>query len=141
MKKKRTMGKMLLYLEIIILLASFWGCGTKEKSVKKVRNIEFTIIDQSEIPRELSGVMEEKKQEGFKLTYADKENLYLAVGYGKQNTGGYSISVDECFLAENAIYLGTTLTGPQKGEKVNEVPSYPCIVLKAEYIDEPVVFE
>ncbi len=124
-----------------MLLGNLLGCGVEETAAKKLKDIKFTVIDQSQIPKELANTIEEKKKEGFKLTYADKENLYLAVGYGEQKTGGYSISVDECYLTKNAIYFATTLTGPEKGEKINEVSSYPYIVIKTEYIDEPVVFE
>lgn len=140
-KRKRVTGRVLACLTGIILSANLFACGMEETATKKLRDVEFTVIDQSEIPQELLSTMEEKKKEGFKLTYADENNLYLAVGYGEQKTGGYSIAVDECYLTENAIYFGTTLTGPEKGEKINQVSSYPCIVVKMESIDEPVVFE
>lgn len=140
-RRKRIVARFFIFLGMGMFFINLLGCGMEEAAIKKLKNIEFTVIDQSEIPQELFGTMEEKKKEGFKLTYADEKNLYIAVGYGEQKTGGYSISVDECYLAENAIYFGTTLTGPEKGEKVNEVASYPYIVVRAEYMDEPVVFE
>lgn len=140
-KRKRATGRVLACLAVIMLSVSLFACGMEKTATKKLRDVEFTVIDQSEIPQELLSTMEEKKKEGFKLTYADENNLYLAVGYGEQKTGGYSIAVDECYLTENAIYFGTTLTGPEKGEKINQVSSYPCIVIKMEPIDEPVVFE
>lgn len=140
-KRKRATGRVLACLAVIMLSVSLFACGMEKTATKKLRDVEFTVIDQSEIPQELLSTMEEKKKEGFKLTYADENNLYLAVGYGEQKTGGYSIAVDECYLTENAIYFGTTLTGPEKGEKINQVSSYPCIVVKMESIDEPVVFE
>lgn len=126
---------------MLLLLTVTAGCGVEKTAMKKVKDVEFTVINQSEIPKELLSSIEEKKKEGFKLTYADEKNLYLAVGYGQQKTGGYSISVDECYLTKNAIYFGTTLTGPQKGEKINKVSSYPYIVVKTEPINETVVFE
>lgn len=140
-KGKRGIERVLACFTVIMLSVNFLACGMEETATKKLRDVEFTVIDQSEIPKELLSTMEEKKKEGFKLTYADEKNLYLAVGYGEQKTGGYSIAVDECYLTENAIYFGTTLTGPEKGEKINQVSSYPCIVVKMESIDEPVVFE
>lgn len=140
-KRKRATGRVLACLTVIMLSVNLFACGMEKTATKKLKDVEFTVIDQSEIPQELLSTMEEKKKEGFKLTYADENNLYLAVGYGEQKTGGYSIAVDECYLTENAIYFGTTLTGPEKGEKINQVSSYPCIVVKMESIDEPVVFE
>ena len=141
MRENSIIRNVLLFVGLVFILGAFCGCGMGKTKVKKVRDVEFTVIEQSEIPKELLNTLEEKKKEGFKLTYTDEKNLYLAVGYGEQKTGGYSISVDECFLAKNAIYFGTTLTGPQKGERINEVSSYPYIVVKMENIEEPVVFE
>lgn len=138
-KKKK--GKLKIFSVMLLLLTVTAGCGVEKTAMKKVKDVEFTVINQSEIPKELLSSIEEKKKEGFKLTYADEKNLYLAVGYGQQKTGGYSISVDECYLTKNAIYFGTTLTGPQKGEKINKVSSYPYIVVKTEPINETVVFE
>lgn len=55
----------------------------------------------------------EKGTEPFQLTYSDDQNLYISIGYGQQKTGGYSIAVDELYLTEDAIYVGTTLLGPE----------------------------
>lgn len=140
-KNMRLVGRTLTLLGAAMFLVNLWGCGVEETAAEKVRDVTFTVIDQSEIPQELLSSIDEKKKDGFKLTYSDEKNLYIAVGYGEQKTGGYSISVDECYLSKNAIYFGTTLTGPEKGEKINEVASYPYIVVKTELLEEPVVFE
>ena len=63
------------------------------------------------------------------------------MGYGVQETGGYSISVNECYLTKNAVYFDTTLIGPMKGEKINQVKSYPYIVVRMGYLEKNVVFE
>ncbi len=76
-----------------------------------------------------------------KLTYTDQEHLYIAVGYGVQQTGGYSIAVNQCYLTKNAIYFDTTLVGPSKGEQVNQAKSYPYLVVKTGYSEKSVVFE
>lgn len=73
------------------------------------------------------------------MTYSDNENLYICVGYGQQETGGYSITVDELYLTEEAVYVQTTLLGPDVAEKGNRTPSYPYIVIKTEYLDQPVI--
>lgn len=59
-----------------------------------------------------------KKSGPFKITYADKDALYIARGYGEQKTSGYSIEVKECYETENAIYIHTNLIGPSKEEKL-----------------------
>ena len=58
-----------------------------------------------------------------------------------QNSGGYSIAVEELFLAENAIYIDTNLIGPSQDEEVSQRVTYPYIVVKLEFIDEQIVFE
>ena len=85
--------------------------------------------------------MEEKRKGEFKLTYEEEGQLYLCIGYGEQKTSGYSIAVNELYLSENAIYFDTSLIGPSKEEQVAESVSYPCLVVRTEYVDKPVVFQ
>ena len=63
------------------------------------------------------------------------------MGYGEQMTGGYSIEVRELYLTENAIVIDTELKGPQKGEEVGVEKSYPYIVVRTEYLENPVIFQ
>ena len=63
------------------------------------------------------------------------------VGYGEQPTGGYSIEVDELYLTENAIVIDTELEGPEKGEPTGVEKSYPYVVVRTEYLEEPVIFQ
>ena len=74
-------------------------------------------------------------------TYTDKDDLYIIIGYGKQSTGGYSISIKDLYATENAIYVDTCLMGPTKENKIKEVPSYPVIVLQVWEMGLPVVFQ
>ena len=57
-----------------------------------------------------------------------------------QPTGGYSISVDELFLADNAVYIDTNLIGPSEKDYVTNAVTYPYVVVKTEFIDKTVVF-
>jgi hypothetical protein len=113
----------------------------EESSNDKLRDLEFTVVEESDIPQELLKIIEEKKNSEFKITYTDNENLYICVGYGEQQTGGYSIAVNELYLTDNAIYIDTNLIGPSKDEKISEGLSYPYVVVKTEYMDKSVVFE
>ena len=70
-----------------------------------------------------------------------RQNLYIAVGYGAQPTGGYSISIRELYLTENSIVLATELMGPEKGEDPGTEQSFPYIVLRTELLEEPVIFK
>ena len=123
------------------MLGIFGGCGLEKTDEKKLEDLTYTILEEKEIPQEFLAVIEEKKEQMFKLTYTDEESLYIAVGYGVQQTGGYSISVNQCYLTQNAVYFDTTLIGPSKGEQVNEAKSYPYLVIKTKYSEKNVVFQ
>ncbi len=60
---------------------------------------------------------------------------------GKQNSGGYSVAVEELFLTDNAIYIDTNLIGPSQDDLVTQGVTYPYIVVKLEYMDKKIVFE
>lgn len=117
------------------------GCSVENTDPVKLKDLEFTVVENAEVPEELLTIIEEKKAADFKLTYEDGGYLYIVVGYGEQNTGGYSIAVNELFLTSNAIYIDTNLIGPSKDEKIADAASYPYIVIKTEYLDKSVVFQ
>ena len=131
MKKKIMLG-----IAMIMLLS--YGCGSMEA---KVRDLEFVVVTTDQIPAALSEAINERKEEVFKISYKDGEFLYIAMGYGRQATGGYSVSVGELYLTENAVYFDTTLLGPDPGEPTASGESFPYIVIKTEQVDKPVVFE
>lgn len=126
-----------LLLSCICLLG---GCSDKGAE-EKVKDLEFTVVGQNEIPKELMDMIEQKKTEEFRLTYTSGEDLYIAVGYGEQQTGGFSISVPEFYLTENSMVIKTELQGPEQGSQQAASPSYPFIVIKTKFIEEPVVFQ
>ncbi|MCD2492314.1 protease complex subunit PrcB family protein [Lacrimispora sp. NSJ-141] len=138
MKRKGTRWPevLLLCLLFVFLLA---GCGKGNGSAEKEK-LDFTVVEEAEIPEELKSIIEEKKEAEFKLTYTCDGALYLVVGIGKQATGGYSISVKDLYLQDGSICLETESMGPSQGEEVSKTPSYPYIVLKLQYREEPVVF-
>lgn len=124
----------------LLLLA---GCAKETDPLQKIKDLEFTVLAEDNIPEELKTVIEEKKANAFKVTYQDNGFLYICIGYGEQVSGGYSITVNDLYLTENAIYVDTTLLGPDPAEDSaakRNTPSYPYIVIKTEFIDKPVVF-
>ena len=108
----------------IMLLLTVMSCFLCGCSIEKVK--------------ELIG---ENKAKEFQMTYQDAGYLYLMKGYGEQKTGGYSIQIEDLSLWDNAIHLQTTLLGPEDGEELKEEASYPCLVIKMKYREEPVIFE
>lgn len=125
----------------ICILTSLCACSAKELATEKVRDIDFTVVKEEDIPEELMTKIKEKETTPLKLTFADQGALYIAEGYGEQPTSGYSIEVKECFETKNAIYLHTNLLGPAKEEQIVEKATYPYIVIKMEFIDKNVVFQ
>ena len=138
--KKRKFVRGLLGL-LVVMSLSFCGCSITEDGGMKLRDLDFTLVSDERMPEELKVMIEEKKGEEFKFTYADQEFLYLCIGYGEQSTGGYSIAVNELYLTDNAIYVDTNLLGPSAKEKTNPAVSYPYIVIKTDFLDKTVVFE
>lgn len=142
--KKGKIGKLLrlaVTFACIAVATALAGCSAAGDDGKKVRDLEFSVMGEGDIPQELRRIISEKQASPFKLTYSDDKNLYIAVGYGQQATGGYSISVDDLYLTENAIVIDTELKGPEKGENVGAEKSYPFIVIQTEYLEYPVVFQ
>lgn len=117
------------------------GCKIENSEDKKVQDLDFTVLQEREVPPDILDMIDEKKQEAFQFTKTSGPYTYLVIGYGKQNTSGYSIQVEDVYLGENAIYVKTALLGPKKDEAVSEVETYPYVVVKIEARDETVIFK
>lgn len=130
-----------LFVCFLVCSLVLTACGVEKNDSTKVRDMDYTVLEPEEVPDELNEVIEEKKEGDFKVTYTYGGYLYIARGFGMQETGGYSIQVKKLYLASNAVYFETELTGPRKDEKAKEAVSYPYIVIKTEAVDENVVFE
>lgn len=117
------------------------GCTMLSEEKIKLRDLEFTVLSEEKIPGQLLAVIGEKKASPFQITYTDNVNLYICIGYGEQETGGYSIAVDELYLTDTDIIVGTSLLGPESADKNNKTPSYPYIVIKTEFLEKTVTFE
>lgn len=128
-------------LAVLVLSLLLTGCTLLSEERIKLRDLDFTILGDELVPEELKTILEEKKGGAFQLTYSDQANLYICIGYGEQETGGYSIAVNELYLTDSAIYVNASLLGPEASEKENKTPSYPYIVIKTEYLDQTVIFE
>ncbi|MGO5230922.1 protease complex subunit PrcB family protein [Thermoguttaceae bacterium LCP21S3_D4] len=141
----RWIGKTVLC--ILCLLSVTWlglaaaGCGIEDTNGSKIEDVEFTVLEEEAVPEELKQEIEERKEMDFKLTYEDNGKLYIARGYGEKETGGYSISVKDVYLTQNALCFVTTLIGPGENETVAKAPSFPYIVVEVTKCDKNVVFE
>lgn len=130
-----------LLLMIVIAAIGMIGCKSENTDITKLKDLDFTVVKDADLPGELKEIIDEKKEEPFKLSYTNKDNLYIVVGYGKQNSGGYSIAVEQLYLTKNAIYIDTNLIGPSQSDVATQGITYPYVVVKLECRDEKIVFE
>lgn len=135
--KKRTAIWMMFVMTIFLMT----GCQMLGSEKVKLRDLDFTVQSEEVIPAELLELIKERQKEPFKFTFTDREDLYICIGYGEQERGGYSITVDSLYLTEDAIYVETTLLGPESGGNIKNAVSYPYIVIKTEALDKTVVCE
>ena len=117
------------------------GCNSQDSSEEKIKDLEFTVVEDLDVPEEIKELVEEKKTDPFQFTYGTESYLYLVVGYGEQETGGFSITVDDLYETQNSIYMKTTLIGPGSKEEKSKAKSYPYVVVKTEFLDKRDLFE
>ena len=143
MNIRRTWIVSIIILGILMVLGlQVQGCKFKIiPEEQERREVEFIIVSEECIPDEIKTIIDTRKEEEIKLTFADGEDRYIIIGYGKQNTGGYSIYIKDFYATENALYVDTCLLGPKKESKGKDAPSYPVIVLQTSEMGLPVVFK
>ncbi len=139
MKKRKRLG--MLFVCLFSMGMILMGCTIKDGSDMKLRDVEFTVLAEDEIPPEFLEFITGKQEDPFKLTYTTDQYLYIAAGYGKQESGGYSIAVKDCYMTENALVFDTELIGPSASENSMPGASYPYIVIKTEKTDMTVIFK
>lgn len=133
---KRYLSLILAVLSVLLLCS----CGSSPQE-ETGTPLDFTVVPADELPGELLQILQTKKESPFSLTYTDGSFLYIAIGAGKQPTGGYSYSIHGLWLTDNSIVIDTELLGPSAEDQAHKVPSYPFVVVKLEHRDEPVVFK
>ncbi|HHT98420.1 MAG TPA: protease complex subunit PrcB family protein [Clostridiales bacterium] len=133
---KKHKGNVLLTVPLLaFIIISLSGCKAKDSNLKKIQDLEYTIVEEADIPEALLTYIDDKKENPFKLSYSNENDLYIVIGYGKQLSGGYSITVDELYESEENIIIKTNLVGPSK-EETNESVTYPYIVLKIKFTEK-----
>lgn len=129
-----------VFAAFLFVCVGFTGCRDDGGEKEKLKDLEFTVIGENDIPQPLAELIGKKKEKPFKLTYADGQSMYIVIGEGPQKGGGFSIAVKELYLTGNSVVIRTELIGPEKAESGGGDLSYPVLVIKTEYREEPVVF-
>lgn len=125
---------------VVCVCIGFTGCRGEEAEEER-QEMEFTVVGEKDVPQALAELIARKKENSFKLTYADGQDMYITVGAGPQTGGGYSMVVRELYRTDNSVVIKTELVGPESGEAGGSDLSYPVLIVKTEYLDLPVVFK
>lgn len=126
-------------LSVALMLATL-GCSKEEAAEEgKLEDIDFTVVGEDQQPDSLKDIIAEKNAEAFQISYTLGEDLYIAIGYGEQPSGGYSISVNAFYETQDTLVIDTTLIGPGKAENVTKTPTRPYIVVKTRNIADKMI--
>ena len=92
----------------VAVMLLFTGCSFGTLKEQKTGEIEYEIVKKEEIPEKLKEEIAEAEKSEMWISYADTGNegryLYIVKGYGRQETTGYSIEVNE-FMRRNIQWL------------------------------------
>lgn len=122
-------------------LLTMSACSVQKIQEEKLRDLDYTVLCEEDIPEELQEQIRRKKMEEFRLTYEDQGILYLARGYGERETSGYQVELKACYETENVLHIRTELLGPSKKEKIIREKTNPYIVVKLLSVGKNVMFE
>ena len=125
-------------MALMTVLLGLTGCIGKEG--EKVRELDSLIISEEALPSQLKELIDERKEKEFQFTFSDQKNLYICIGYGKQETGGYSIVLNDLYLTDSEVIVDTTLLGPDQDAQAKKTATYPFIVIRTELVEQPVVY-
>lgn len=122
----------------IIMMCS---CTSSQENYVKIKDLEFTVVEESMLPEDLKTMIESKKIEPFTATFTQDGYIYITAGYGTKQSGGYSIIVRELYQSNEGICFLAELMGPGKNEAVIQTETHPYIVVKTEDIGLNVIFQ
>ena len=128
-------------LGILCLMLLLGGCAWMDPSDEKVKDRPYVIVEADSLPEEIQKIIEEKKKEPFQMAYHEAEATYIILGYGMQETSGYSIQVNEVYDGKDSIWVDTDLYGPHKNDVVENSPSYPYVIIKTEKVERLIRFK
>lgn len=137
---KRCKYIFLLAMLGVFLLSVLMGCRIEETNEEKIKDLDYTICDESKLPDALVDLIQEKRKEPFKLTYRTRDYLYIVVGYGAQDRTDLNVLLTELYLTQNAIFVDTELVAVDDTTLEDNMVSYPWIAVKCELYDVQIIF-
>lgn len=137
-----TIKNLFRVMAAVLLTMVLTGCGAAKEAPDKLKDLDFTVVGENEQPDALKDIIAEKAKSAFQISYTIGEELYIAIGYGEQPSGGYSITVNAFYETPDSLFIDTSLIGPGSAENVTGTPTTPYIVIKTENIaDKPITFQ
>lgn len=135
-------GKKIIFgcLMALALFCTLTGCETVEEGGERGKDWDYTVVPTADIPQDFLSEIDSKKINAFQMSYQEAEYLYIAVGYGEQESGGFNIKVMGLYEQGNSLCMETSLNGPGEDEIVSDKASYPYIVVKTQKTDKEVKF-
>lgn len=126
-KRRRLLAGMLSVCLLVFLLA---GCGGEKERGSRGKDLDYTVVPTADCPADFLAEINKKKINPFQMTYEDGVYCYLAVGYGEQETNGFSIKVLGLYEQGERICFETSLIGPEEDQVVSKKQSTPYLVVK-----------
>ena len=137
--KVQKIHKFCFLLLFLLAVPMLTGCS-KDDAPKKLQELDYTVVSGTDVPDELDALIKERQKKDFQLTFSDNSCLYIIKGYGKQKSGGFSIVINDFYLSDECMVFDTELFGPKSDETVSDKPTYPYIIIKTAYREQPVNF-
>ncbi len=135
--------KSILCFLLVGMLLIMFGCQREEKherSYESMTDLTYEIVSGSDVPHKVNEKIFKEKEKGFGFTYRDGDVMYIVFGFGRQNTGGFSIQMAAAKESETEILIEAKLIAPGPEEVVSTSPSYPYLILKMENVEKDVQF-
>lgn len=120
-----------------IMGSALTGC---RQEVAETVAIEYSMCESGQLPRELSAIIESKKDQPFRLSYRTSQYTYIVVGYGMQPRGGCQVVVEDLYEQDGMIYITTNLIGERGGQVRLDEITYPYAAVRIEDTDQTVVY-
>lgn len=139
----RYVKRVMLAAVVLLLLMMVISCGEKQKpkrTYESMKDAVYEIVSGSDVPHKVNEKIFKERDKGFGFSYRDNEGMYIAFGFGRQNTGGFSIQLAAVKENEDEILIEAKLIAPAPEEVVSTSPSYPYMILKMDNTEKNVEF-
>ena len=133
----------LMGLLIALLLSALIGCFGETSATRTyvdMTDVTYEIVSGSDVPHRVNEKIFKEKEKGFGFTYRDGDEMYIVFGFGRQNTGGFSIQMAAAKENDSEILIEAKLVAPKPEEVVATTPSYPYMILKMANVEKDVQF-